>query len=749
MIRYTASKVRGTGRESWAITFRHPIRMDHTGKVGLRIKKGLGTSDEVEAQKLIDQMNDILATPSMWDLAARDSALTRYDPKIVAAFYDAMDPKQRDYTRFRDLALPLPDAQQGFARVLLVGTTGAGKTTLLRQLIGSDPKRDRFPSTSPNKTTVSDIEVICSPGSYQAVVTFFDLREVRIHIEDCVMAAVLAKVSGLDNSVVAQRLLEHAEQRFRFFYVLGTPDMDKEPDEDEWDEEESEEVRDADDALTSEEKAEFATVLRSFLDRVGNLAETNHSVRETLSRELSLSLTSLTLEDRQAFEELLDEEIRQNKDFHSLVDDMLDAIAGRFSLLQAGITEFDSDEWPTTWKFATDNRDEFIETVRRFSSNYAPHFGKLLTPLVQGIRVKGPFAPQWATRIPRVVFIDGQGIGHTASSSTSLPTQTARRFESSDAVVLVDSAKSPMQAASLAVLRSLAASGHISKLRICFTHLDDLKGDNLPTRKSRVAHVAASLHQAVNHIRESLGQEVATNLDVLLSERTYYLSNLDQSVQNKDQPTLKALQDLIGALESAIFQDASSEVMPIYDETNVVIAVQHATKRFHESWRARLGFAPMADEPPQHWTRVKALTRRLAWVLDDGEYGNLRPVAELRERLMEQIRIYLNQPVRWLPGSATEEEKKVAVDRIAREIHSRLLGITTQRLWTDRLVSWNTAHDLTGRGSGMERSRSVQRILDQACPIPGSTASLTSQDFLTEIRQAVRSAITAGGGRLL
>ncbi|GIM45842.1 hypothetical protein DNHGIG_13910 [Collibacillus ludicampi] len=743
---YTASKVKGVGRHSWSIVFRHPVRKDPTGKVGLRVRRGLGTTDENEAQRLVDQMNEILSDSSLWDLSAKPLALLRYNEKIVAAFYDYLEPKNTDYYSLREAHLPLPGADQGYAKVLLVGSTGAGKTTLLRQFIGSDPKKDRFPSTSPNKTTVSDIEVICSPGDYEAIVTFFELREIRLHVEDCVMAAVLAKVNGMDDNTVSMRLLEHSEQRFRFFYVLGDPNLDL---DDEEEEDEDQELSVNEHRVTTEERSRFLAVIKGYLAQVNELASVSTKVKEQLIKELNINPDSLDSEDKTAFEEIFDEELRQKKEFHALVDEILDEMAERFKLLKDGELEYDGDQWPLTWKYRTKDRTTFIENVRRLSSNYAPQFGKLLTPLVQGIRVKGPFMPNWYNVVPRLVLIDGQGIGHTVSSTSSLPSQTSRKFDACDAIILVDSAKQPMQTAALSVIKELVASGHISKLRICFTHLDELKGDNLPTRKSRINHVGASLNQVVSHIRETLGYEVAVNLDLLLSERSYYLANLDQVMQEKDKHTLEQLKDLISTLETSIFVEKISEAIPFYDEANLIIAVQNATKRFHDIWRGRFGKASSSNEPAQHWTRLKALSRRLALNYDNGEYDNLRPVSELKDRLMEHIRIYLNQPVRWVPGNVSDDEKKNAVDRIAREIHSKLFDLTTQRLWTDRLTSWNNAFNLSGRGSAQRRIEHMERIYDQAAPIPGEAATTQSHEYLLGIRQLVKTAITLKGGRFV
>jgi hypothetical protein len=48
--------------------------------------------------------------------------------------------------------------------------------------------------------------------------------------------------------------------------------------------------------------------------------------------------------------------------------------------------------------------------VMRFSSNYAPLFRRLLTPLVNRIRVAGPFRPAWHdAAIPELVLVDAAG----------------------------------------------------------------------------------------------------------------------------------------------------------------------------------------------------------------------------------------------------------------------------------------------------------------------------------------------------
>ncbi|CAM5674314.1 hypothetical protein STENM327S_07619 [Streptomyces tendae] len=67
---YTASKNRTQGRDGWSIIFRHPARLDpSTGRPGRRVRRGLGTSDDTEADALVEQLNEILRTPSLWATA--------------------------------------------------------------------------------------------------------------------------------------------------------------------------------------------------------------------------------------------------------------------------------------------------------------------------------------------------------------------------------------------------------------------------------------------------------------------------------------------------------------------------------------------------------------------------------------------------------------------------------------------------------------------------------------------------------
>lgn len=208
-------------------------------------------------------------------------------------------------------------------------------------------------------------------------------------------------------------------------------------------------------------------------------------------------------EDREAALEIFQGELFNDPQFHNIVHDVLDEALQRFEALESGELTYRSasSKWPVMWTYSTADRTEFLKQVRWFSSNFAPSFGKLLTPLVDGIRVVGPLFPTFSDHEAKVVLLDGQGLGHTPDSSTSVTTHITRRFAEVDAILLVDNAEQPIQAAAQSVLRAVASSGNNTKLLIAFTHFDQVKGLNLPTFADKRAHVLARGMRVANTAR--------------------------------------------------------------------------------------------------------------------------------------------------------------------------------------------------------------------------------------------------------
>ena len=754
---YTASLSKTQGRSGFSIIFRHPARQDlATGKLGVRVRRGLGTQDEVEAERLREELNVLLGDPKFHDPAARADAARRFDPRIVDIFFDKMVSAELDFAALREAVIRLPESEpDGYRRVLFLGTTGAGKTTLVRQLIGTNPSKERFPSTSTARTTIHDTEIVLADGGWRAVVTFASCDEVREHLNECISAAVLSAARGANDSEVLRHLLNHVNQRFRFNYVLGNGPAAAAPASD-FDDEEEEESEVEPDLLSVEE--------RDAIDLAGTeelLARTTDRLRELARRLATRVRDELDVREEndarvadELFEEDLDNLLREEEDFHQMADALMDEIEKRFDLLPPGTVQKTRQGWPVAWngEWPFEKRTEFFRAISRFSSNYAPFFGRLLTPLVNGVRVAGPFLPAWnGNGVPKLVLLDGEGLGHTPKSSSAVSTAVSRRIDATDAVLLVDSATQPMQAAPLAAIREVVATGSARKLIIAFTHFDEVKGDNLPDAAAKANHVLASAENVLATFGEELGPYAERALRQRLENARFFLADLHEplsTTKRSGRRTISQLRKLLHAIDAVIERPQPDEARPVYDRMNLVLAIHSAASAFHDAWRPRLGLASKPGIAKEHWTRVKALSRRLAEGWKD-EYDTLRPIADLRKELVERIYVFVQNPVRWKGSEPTEDEKQSCFDALADTLGRRLLALCTRRVWRQRAARWQDAYVRHGTGSTFVRARIIgDEIYDPAAPVPDATPSPDRNQFLKEVIHEVDGAAQETGAVL-
>lgn len=752
--RYQASLSRSQGRSAWAIIFRHPVRVDpSTGKRGIRVRQGLGTPIEAEAEEMKEQLNVLLADEEFWNLSAKPEAEKRFNRRIVEIFFYGMEAEESDFAAVREASIPLPSSKDSdYRRALLLGTTGAGKTTLLRQLIGTDPDSERFPSTSTAKTTVHETEVVLADGPYRAVVTFFPLDEVREHLNECVSEAVLAAHRGERDAEVLRKLLMHVNQRFRFNYVLGNGNSAFVVVSDDDDEQSDSEFSSGFDTDASEIDLDSTnSLLSKVVDSVKEL-----SVRhdQLLKEELGAIDEKDARVVDELLEEVLDRRLREDENFHRISDELMDELELRFALLAEGVTRKSKQGWPQSWTWETADRAEFIKVITRFSSNHSPRFGRLLTPLVNGIRVSGPFVPEWNDgNSPKLVLLDGEGLGHTPKSVAAISTSLTRRIELADAIILVDSAVQPMQAAPVAAMKEMITSGNARKLLVVFTHFDDVKGDNLPNAQAKEQHVLASAENVLSSIGEELGPFAERALRNRLKEACYFVGGIDEHLDQSKKThkrTVGQLQSLLSAVDQIVEKPAPVQAKPVYDRMNLVLAVKNAAESFHDAWWPRLGLSNKPGASKEHWKRVWALSRRLATPGWADEYDNLKPVADLRKQLQDRLYLFLQNPVRWEPSEPTDDSQKQQIfDELANSISAKMLDLATRRVRGDRLTEWQTAYNRSGRGSSYERARIIgEQVYDRAAPIPDVTPSPDRNSFLHEVAAAVENVCSTGGGVL-
>lgn len=745
---YTATKTR-SARPGWSITFRHPLRRDTRGKPGLKIRRGLGTTDEAEADKLVAQMNVLLSDRRWWSADRRPEATKEFSSQIVSAFFDGIEVGRVDTSALRESLIPLPPRSAGCPRIVLFGTTGAGKTTLVRHVIGSNHKYDRFPSTSAAKTTIADTEIIMADGSYEAAVTFMSEFEVRAHIDECIEAACLAALDKQQDEKIASALLVHKEERFRLSYLLGewTEKEASNPEQEEadFDFEEStiDEVTD-EEGVTDDEIEANRQRLALYLSRLKELAS---NVASEIEGEFGLLENQANSDDKAAWLELFSDVLFDSEEFSRLSLDIKDEIERRFDLIDTDLGR-SATGWPTACSFQSQDRDIFLKKVRWFSGNHFRQFGRLLTPLVDGIRVRGPFKPlhEELQGYDKLVLIDGQGLGHTAESASSVSTRVTTRFADADLILLVDGAHQPLQAAPMALLRAIGSAGYAEKLAIAFTHFDQVKGDNLKTLTQKRSHVLAGIVNAASSLRQVLGAPVALALERQLERNVFFLGGLDREIEAIPSGVIGELRKLLGLMQTAAEPEAPVDLAPIYVPSGLETALRDAVESFLHPWDARLGLGYRDGIRKEHWTRIKALSRRIAggW---GNEYDGLMPVGDLIGRLQEELSRWLNTPAGWTRPPIDEEEQAASIAPVRRAVFSALHDLANDRLVDDHRSDWTTAYFYAGKGSTYTRAVKIGQIYKETAPPISSAMTKEGRDFVVRIVQIMQSAVESAGGR--
>ena len=232
-----------------------------------------------------------------------------------------------------------------------------------------------------------------------------------------------------------------------------------------------------------------------------------------------------------------------------------------------------------------------------------------------------------------------------------------------------------MQAAPVAALRSLIRTGNIKKLLICFTHFDEVKGDNLPTFSAKRDHVLASAENVMTRLGEDLGPNAERALRARLAEQCYFLGGIDKILDAKKKRgkrSIEQMKALLTAVDLIVKRPEPVAARPVYDRINLTLAIREAADQFHQTWRPRLGLKSGAHK--EHWTRVKALSRRLANGWSD-QYDNLMPVSDLHKQLGELIYVTIQKPIRWEGDEPDEDSRQQTYNDFSSTLLTRQLNI--------------------------------------------------------------------------
>ncbi len=583
-------------------------------------------------------------------------------------------------------------------------------------------------------------------GRFVAAVTFLQEAEVRSLIEECLQAACFRAFQQEPDARIADAFLAHSEQRFRLSYPLGSwPRGDAE--DDFWGDDETEDELEVGKSVSATEAARNQARLVAFINRIKKLSqECNQSVE--LGQQNNLNDT----EEITALHELFDGELSEQEEFKRLTANIMQEVKDRFKLVQTGSFTKSSTGWPVIWSTEESSRNKFLEQIQWFSSNDYKQYGRLLTPLVNGMRVRGPFKSRLkgGHGAHKLVLIDGEGIGHSAQSATSISTSMTGRFSAVDMILLVDNAQQPMQAAPLELLRSVGSSGYADKLAVAFTHFDSVKGPNLPYFPQKREHVMLSVRDAIGTLKVPLGAPMAAKLEKQIENQVFFLGELDQEVDKLTRKSQVQMRELLQAMQQTAEPLAPIEAAPIYKVGKLEEALDGAVKSFHELWQGRLDGQPPGKNKV-HWGKIKALTRRLAdaaW--GKNEYDFLRPVAELTQRWRENVSKWIDTPIGWTTKNPQDDDvRNLALTAIRRSVAAKLDLFIEMQLVDKHRDDWRAAYGESGQYSSYRRAKKIKDcIYKEAAPHSDDAMSGPARTLRHNLRRLVQDAVEDAGGWL-
>ncbi len=573
---------------------------------------------------------------------------------------------------------------------------------------------------------------------------------VQMLIEECVEQSILKALDGASNKEVMNTLLEHTDQRFRLFFMLGRwKELNDTLDE------EQDDYVDADSDIEQDEVSEsdpfrdlhLMNKLSGLLTKIRELAKTIRHHLQSDFEESDVNNYNISVDYQEAASGL----INQSHLFHEIVASIMSDVKECFSYIQNGVLHCDQVGLPRSWSFSTPNRSEFLKSLRTFTGNNHHFYGRLLTPLVAEIKISGPFfvGDQREPQNNLLNLIDTLGIGHTAKHSSSESTShIISELDRLDGILIVDNATQATRQDFIDLLSVIATNGHLEKVLIAFTHMDQVVGPNFADSEDRKRHVFRSLQSAVASLKETNNLGVIRDFEKILETRTFFFGNLHESSKKHAGSKNQQLEKLFLAMRKASRRADSINIpIPVYSLVDFEMCIEESTIILLKKWKSRLGLDYEEGIRKEHWATIKALCRRIGNKMCDS-YKNLDPSGDFSRVLMTGISNRLENPISWISGSDDYVGQNVAINNLRQRISPGIQGLSRRRIISDQLADWKEALEINGSGSSIRRACQMDFMFHQAAPSILSPKSRISSSLRAEVIKIIETELTRVGGVL-
>jgi hypothetical protein len=382
-----------------------------------------------------------------------------------------------------------------------------------------------------------------------------------------------------------------------------------------------------------------------------------------------------------------------------------------------------------------DTLNDFVDSLKPLLASE----NNSITPVVRHARIQGPFRATWLPDQPLdLVLTDGEGIGHDTREDKILSSRHLDYFYNADQIILIEDAERPFTGAGKGAIAGIARNGYLPRFHLCFCRLDLVEGD---TRRARIRDVNAGLRNVLNALSEENVQ--LTREDLSIS----HVGDLD-----KNKPDDESIGDIVQMLRSARELSTATErgfARPQYDFELISAFLDRATQDFRDLWDGYLFGRGGAKQP---WQAVKAFNRRMVW-MEDG-YKSLQPTSELHSEITKRLSPFFASAATW-ETAVTPRLQRSSIDALRQEFAQLLKEMIRETLLAAQHGNWESALELSGKGSTFDRAQRIVRIVSEVAPpltIPNAawikTGAAISGRLVGATEEEVQAAIAAVGGAL-
>ncbi len=382
------------------------------------------------------------------------------------------------------------------------------------------------------------------------------------------------------------------------------------------------------------------------------------------------------------------------KEIYHVQDQMLDAIIKKAKEICPDYELF--SDYPYVINNFLDKKEFILRNKALLKSDL-----NSVSPLIEYARIEGDLSADWLPDNLEFVLIDGEGIGHNLKEvKSSLSTRHLDFFNFSDSIFLVEKSDDPFISGGKNAIETIFLNGYSKKFKLIFSKTDKLDVKDYKT----------ALNRRIGNVENALKD---SNIEFDLNkDQKYYLSNLDKTTNDSTQ---KELIKLFKNIKNDFNKNEDNPIDLEYDFEELFLNLN--TTYFLDSWDSKLKY--------EHWTIVKALTRRM--FLKEGEYRYLKPILDLHTLIMQEVNNFLRK------DNQLNSDVSFAQNKIKQNFSYMLLKYIRNEFMLNYLEDWNNAYVKSGHGSSITRSIAILNIFNNF--IPKASESEKFNEFKEEIKK--------------